>query len=187
MSDDPHWAHVRIDADTGQVVPHFLYDHLLDVASGASVNAEGFAADWAGFAGLWHDLGKYRVGFKRYIRQANAIDAHIEGRVKDRDKTHSAAGAIWAERLLVERFGMQGRMMARALQYAIAGHHAGLDNWHGGLSERLASADAQRECDEALAANPPNEVLHPKGLPDSVRSLPLCDEKTDIPGRFALW
>ena len=60
---------------------------------------------------------------------------------------------------MTERYGKQGRMMARALQYAIAGHHAGLDNWHDGLCVRLASADAQRECDEALAAGPPAEVL----------------------------
>jgi CRISPR-associated endonuclease/helicase Cas3 len=187
MKDGAHWAHVRRDPDSGEVVPHHLDDHLQEVAAGAAKHADGFGADWARFAGLWHDLGKYRKGFGQYIRQANAIDAHIEGRVKDRDKTHSAAGAIWAERLLTERYGKQGRMMARALQYVIAGHHAGLDNWHDGLSARLASADAQRECDEALAAGPPAEVLRPAGLPDSIRSLPLGNESKDIPGRFALW
>jgi CRISPR-associated endonuclease/helicase Cas3 len=31
------------------------------------------------------------------------------------------------------------------LSYLIAGHHAGLHDWHGGLYERLASEDARRE------------------------------------------
>ena len=185
--DDPHWAHVRIDPDSARPVPHLLLDHLHGVADRAAAFAASFASDWARAAGLWHDLGKYRPGFANYIRQANAIDAHIEGRVKDRDKTHSAAGALWAERLLAERHGAQGRMMARALQYAIAGHHAGLDNWDGGLAARLASEDARRECDEALAAGPAPSVLRPESLPDSIRGLPLGDERKDIPGRFALW
>ena len=82
VEDDQHWAHVRHDPATSQVVPHHLEDHLRDVAVGAAKHADGFGADWARFAGLWHDLGKYREGFTRYTRQANAIDAHIEGRVK---------------------------------------------------------------------------------------------------------
>ena len=188
MSEDSHWAHVRIDPNTGLPVPHLLHDHLIGVADRASDFAASFGAEWAWIAGLWHDLGKYRSGFSKYIRQANAIDAHIEGRIRDRDKTHSAAGAVWAERLLLERFGTEGRMMARALQYVIAGHHAGLDNWDGGLAARLASEDAQRECDEALDA--PGilpSLLRPDRTPGSIRSLPLGDERQDIPGRFALW
>ncbi|MEO8248715.1 MAG: CRISPR-associated endonuclease Cas3'', partial [Burkholderiales bacterium] len=185
--DDRYWAHVRIHPDSGRPVPHLLLEHLHGVADRAATFAASFAGDWARLAGLWHDLGKYRPGFASYIRQANAIDAHIEGHVKDRDKTHSAAGAIWAERLLTERHGAQGRMMARALQYAIAGHHAGLDNWDGGLAARLASEDARRECDEALAACPAPSVLRPESLPSSISGLPLGDERKDIPGRFALW
>ena len=187
MDNATAWAHVRIDAATGRPIPHLLADHLGEVARRAGDNAAGFGREWAYLAGLWHDIGKQRAGFQSYIRRANGIEAHIEGRVPDRDKTHSAAGAIWAERLLTERFGNQGAMMARALQYAIAGHHAGLDNWHGGLAERLASADAQRECDEALAAGDCADVLRPAGLPTSIRSLPVGDERVDIPGRFALW
>ena len=187
MDNATAWAHVRIDAATGRPIPHLLADHLGEVARRAGDNAAGFGREWAYLAGLWHDIGKQRAGFQSYIRRANGIEAHIEGRVPDRDKTHSAAGAIWAKRLLTERFGNQGAMMARALQYAIAGHHAGLDNWHGGLAERLASADAQRECDEALAAGDCADVLRPPGLPTSIRSLPVGDERVDIPGRFALW
>ncbi len=38
---------------------------------------------WAALAGRWHDLGKYRPAFQRYIRNAvglDAQDAHIEGK-----------------------------------------------------------------------------------------------------------
>ncbi len=102
--------------------------------------------------------------------------------------SHSAVGAVWAERLLSERFGAEGRMMARALQCAIAGHHAGLEDWDDGLATRLASEDADRECDEALGvAGLPPSVLRPARLPDSLRSLRLGDERKDISGRFALW
>ncbi len=182
-----NWAHVLVDPDTGTVTPHHLEDHLNEVARLAGQFAEGFAGDWAQLAGLWHDLGKYRAGFQGYIRRANALDAHIEGRIKDRDKTHSAAGALWADRLLTQRFGPQGQMMSRILQYVIAGHHAGLDNWDGALSARLAGEDAQKEFEDSLAQNPPSAVLHPTGLALLLKSAPLSDERAATPGRFALW
>ena len=184
---DAMWAHVRVDATTGAPTPHLLDDHLHKVAELAGGFADGYGKEWAHLAGLWHDLGKFRPGFQRYIRQANNVDAHIEGRIKDRDKTHSAAGALWAEHLLTERFGPQGQLMARVLQYLIAGHHAGLDNWDGGLAARLAGDDARKEFDEALAQNPPDAVLRPESLALLLKSAPLGDEHVATPGRFALW
>lgn len=185
--EDKNWAHIRGDAANGEVTPHLLVEHLTKVADLAATFAQGFGEDWARLAGLLHDLGKFRPGFQRYIRQANGMDAHIEGRVKDSDKTHSAAGALWAEQLLMERFGPQGQMMARVLQYVIAGHHAGLDNWDGGLAARLDSADAKKELADALSAKPPAELLHPEHITLSLKSLPLGIESGDTPGRFALW
>lgn len=184
---DTMWAHVRIDPASSKPTPHLLHDHLHKVADLAGGFASDFGADWARLAGLWHDLGKFRRGFQTYIRQANNVDAHIEGRTKDRDKTHSAAGALWAEHLLTERLGPQGRLMSRVLQYLIAGHHAGLDNWNGGLAVRMASADARQEFEDALAQNPPDAVLHPDTLPLLLKDMPLGDEGTTTPGRFALW
>ena len=40
----------------------------------AAVFSQAFDSDtatqrWAYLAGLWHDLGKYRPGFQRYLRQ----------------------------------------------------------------------------------------------------------------------
>lgn len=182
-----HWAHVRSDAAHGQTAPHLLIEHLDQVASLAAAFAQGFGEDWARLAGLLHDLGKFRSGFQRYIRQANGMEAHIEGRVAGSDKTHSAAGALWAEQLLKERFGPQGQLMARVLQYVIAGHHAGLDNWDGGLAMRLGSEDARRELADALSAQPPIALLQPDTTALSLQSLPLGLEKSDTPGCFALW
>lgn len=174
-------------------VHHLLEDHLQAVAHLAAQHAgdESGAALWAYLAGLWHDLGKYRPGFQRYIRFVGGVEAHIEGRIADRDKTHSAAGALWAEQYLTERLGKSGQILSRLLQYVIAGHHAGLDNWEGkGLSARLTSDDAQRELREALSGQSPDALLHPTrcNLSALAETLPPLNEHASCePGRVALW
>ena len=180
------WAHVRLDMSTGHTVAHLLDEHLKQVAELASSFAPAAWRDWAYLAGLWHDLGKYRPGFQRYIRCTNGIDAHIEGRIKDREKTHSAAGALWAEHCLTEHFGAEGQVMSRVFQYLIAGHHAGLDNWDGRLAFRLAHEDARHELQTALAAGPDSELLRPSLPRLSATSIPASRDPTE-PGRFALW
>ena len=112
--------------------PHGLVEHLQQVAALASGFAQDWGADFAGLAGLWHDLGKYRPGFQRYIRQT--ADAHIEGRLpQGSDKSHSAAGALHALRVFEQAHGPDAARLARVLAYVIAGHHAGLADWTGGL------------------------------------------------------
>ena len=143
---------------------HLLVEHLQSVAVVAGEFAGGCgdastARNWACAAGLWHDLGKYRPGFQKYVRLADGENAHIVGKVASRDKSHSAAGALWAERLMEQKHGTAGKLAARVLMYLIAGHHAGLDDWYGGLKERLQGEDAQRELQEALAASPPADLL----------------------------
>jgi CRISPR-associated endonuclease/helicase Cas3 len=110
-------------------------------------------------AAAWHDLGKFRPGFQRYIVAQRDADAHLETRVTSRDKTHAAAGALHA----IERFGVAGR----ALAYLIAGHHGGLRDWHGGLDGRLGAdnADSHREYAEARATAPA-ELLAQGDAPD---------------------
>ena len=92
MSSTPAWAHSG---------GHLLQEHLKKVAALAAEFSQAFDGStdptqrWAYLAGLWHDLGKYRPGFQRYLQQSGSPDAHIEGKVGGREKTHSAAGALW--------------------------------------------------------------------------------------------
>ena len=140
-----------------------------------------FSQRWAQLAGQWHDLGKYRAGFQRYLSQTENPNAHIEGKVGGREKTHSAAGALWAMRSLEATHGKNGALASRVLAYLIAGHHAGLDDWHGGLKERLAQDDCKVELKEALDAMPPKGVLDSGDFVPDLRSIPGGS------AGFALW
>ncbi len=153
-------AHVQQKANGAWEV-HPLKDHLTAVAQIAGRLAGAFGAgDWAGTAGLWHDLGKYRPAFQRYIRDVSGFDAeqaHVEAEGSGR-VDHSTAGAIHA----VRQWGVHGRVLA----YLIAGHHAGLPDWSkleagGSLKERLAR---EQLLDEALA-QAPHQLLD-TGRPD---------------------
>ena len=181
----PFVAHVR--NDNGHLTWHGLDDHVFGVSRLASEFAAEFdSSDWAALAGLWHDLGKYRQGFQRYIRQCGDPDAHIEGRVPGPEKTHSAAGALWAQQRLAEIDQRFGPVVASVLSYVIAGHHAGLDNWFGGLNERFARDDSRCEIVDTLAAGIPSAILKPELSVPDVTGIPT-DQKGGIPGRFALW
>lgn len=154
------WAHSPPEGSGKD--PHWLDEHLLSVGRLAADFAPERAQAVARLAGLWHDLGKRRPGFQAYIQRTGIVDAHVE-RVADKDKTHSAAGALWAFQHLEQSHGPQGKILGRLLQYVIAGHHAGLDNWEGGqgpgLSARLTGQDAQRELSEALARPQADDIL----------------------------
>ncbi len=160
--------------------PHDLAAHSLDTAQRAAAFARSFGSDWAELAGRWHDLGKYRLRFQKYIRLASGFesDAHIRGEDsggRPGKAPHSTAGAL----LAVDRFGAEGRILA----YLIAGHHAGLDDWYSGLSERLGLPASRDELNEALAANPPASILDSGAFKPDLRSM-------SVPGGvngFALW
>lgn len=150
-------AHVRNTINQWEI--HSLEDHLLAVASLAKSFADSFVAgDWAYFSGLWHDLGKYRPQFQKYIRTVSGyeVDAHIEslpGRV-----THSTAGAVHA----AKKLGAYGRILG----YIISGHHAGLPDWNsdkggqGSLIYRLNNSDD--EYLESISESIPSDILEPK-------------------------
>ncbi len=166
---------------------HELATHLDEVAKLAAefarhFGAVGYSSAWVMLAGRWHDLGKYRPGFQRYLVNCASDDAHIEGKVTGREKTHSAAGALWAIQKLEETHGAGGKRAARVLAYLIAGHHAGLHDWNAGLSERLDESDSQTELAQALAANPPANILSAGDFVPQFK---------DVPGGFedgfALW
>ncbi len=148
-------AHVK-QRDDGTWDHHPLDEHLRCVSNLAGESAAGFgSAEWGRLAGLWHDLGKYQPQFQKYIRSASGFDAHIEtapGKVK-----HAIAGAIHA----VDSLGPYGRLLA----YLIAGHHAGLPDWHPGeakgsaLSQELAAEIATLV--NAIAGGALPEILAP--------------------------
>ncbi len=149
-------AHIRIDPETGRIFEHGLFEHLSNVSEMAAYFAAAFGSDWARLAGLWHDLGKFRIGFQHYIRGVNGIDAHLEGKwPTGSKKSHSAAGALHALYLLQQHYGSDGALLARVLAYVIAGHHAGLADWTAGLDDRLLGSrapDSRCEYDEAREA-----------------------------------
>jgi CRISPR-associated endonuclease/helicase Cas3 len=89
--------------------PHLLKDHLHGVGALARRFAEAanvLLAEPAQWAGMLHDLGKYRDEFQAYLRQerASSVETH-----------HAVYGAALA---------FQRRWPG--LAFAIAGHHAGL-------------------------------------------------------------
>ncbi|MDP1649445.1 MAG: CRISPR-associated helicase Cas3' [Rubrivivax sp.] len=134
-------AHTHTEPGSALMRLHGLADHLNAVANTAAQFGQRWGADWAWLAGLWHDLGKFRPGFQRYIRLVN--DAHIEGKLpSSSDKTHSAAGALHALRMFEQTYGRTGAMVARPIAYVIAGHHAGLADWTAGLDTRLLGTGA---------------------------------------------
>ncbi|MEW5904049.1 MAG: CRISPR-associated helicase Cas3' [Pseudomonadota bacterium] len=167
-------AHVRQLPD-GQWIEHFLDEHLLTVAEMAAEFASVFnSQDWAHLSGLWHDLGKFREKFQKYIKSVSGYDAeaHIEGAPGRVD--HSTAGAIHA----IAKLGPQGRIIA----YLIAGHHAGLPDWNGeasSLFQRLEDGKAKGYLQEALLAGPDAALLdqpRPTSLPPNPDT-----------GSWALW
>jgi len=166
-------AHAAKDKDGNWREPHDLADHLSEVGTLAAEFAQAFGADWARLAGRWHDLGKYRQRFQNYIRIASGFeaDAHIKGEAGK--APHSTAGAL----LSCDRFGPAGRVLA----YLIAGHHAGLADWFGGLEVRLGNADSRAELSESLVENPPAELLDSGDFKPDLKAIPG--------GRngFALW
>ncbi len=103
------WAHTKNTAGA----PHLLSDHLRGVgelARSFAANANPQMAEAAQWAGLLHDLGKYRDEFQDYLR----------GQRESSEETHHA---IYGAALT-----FQQRCVGPTL--AIAGHHAGLHNLH---------------------------------------------------------
>ena len=172
---DKHFpiAHAARDETGNWRDPHDLADHLCCVGELAADFARHYGRDWARLAGRWHDLGKYRPRFQNYIRLVSGFEAeaHIQGEAGK--APHSTAGAI----LATDRFGVAGRVLA----YLIAGHHAGLDDWFGGLAVRLELPASHDELAESLTQNPPREILDAGDFKPDLTAIPGGRDG------FALW
>lgn len=160
MNSKKYLAHVRRN-DDGSFAIHELEEHLRAVADLTGEFATAFGhAEWGQLAGLWHDLGKYSSAFQSYIARGSGFDpeAHVEGG-KGR-VNHSSAGALHA----VEKLGGKGWLLA----YLIAGHHAGLPDWHSdehalsSLSQRLEDRQHLQAISNVTI---PTDVLHPALTP----------------------
>lgn len=101
-----------------------LDEHLVACAKLAREFAAVFGSGpWGDSLGGNHDDGKARQAFQAYLKRSNGLlDAAYDGS----DHSHSGVGACWA----VAKFGKLGRILA----YCIAGHHAGLPDWAGGVT-----------------------------------------------------
>jgi len=150
MGENIYAAHITEDKDI-----HLLEEHLFKVGQRAELYAGVFGSGaWAKLAGRWHDLGKYSAAFQKMIYEANGMEAHVEYEGAVGKVNHSTAGALHA----VEQFGVHGRILA----YLIAGHHAGLPDWHkvdapgASLHERLQESGLLAN---ALKADIPQETL----------------------------
>jgi CRISPR-associated endonuclease/helicase Cas3 len=111
----PLWAHTpKVDGTEA----HLLETHLLAVARLAAARAElhglGGLAFWAG---LFHDLGKARPEFQRYLRDC------FEGR-RGEPSPHSKWGAALAWMQMQDA----SRPIRSAIALTILGHHAGLSD-----------------------------------------------------------
>ncbi len=171
-------AHAAQENDGNWREPHALAEHLHEVGELAADFAQHFGMDWARLAGRWHDLGKYRPRFQKYIRLVSGfeVDAHIKG--ESGKAPHSTAGAMLAcEHFENAGFGHAGRILA----YLIAGHHAGLADWFDGLNSRLDLPASRDELNEALAENPPAELLDAGDFKPDLRAIPGGKNG------FALW
>ena len=167
-----HLAHVRQD-DNG-FVPHDLGEHLRGVGQRAEEFAHAFGSgDWAKVAGLWHDLGKYSAEFQRRIKLVSGYDAeaHLEGSPGRVD--HSTAGAQYA----IDQFGLHGRILA----YLIAGHHAGLPDWH--TDESRGRALKARLGDDSHLKRTLNQTIPDEILSQPQPTSPLLGGSAG----FALW
>jgi CRISPR-associated endonuclease/helicase Cas3 len=103
-----------------------LDKHMSAVARMAQRFAEPFGSgDWAYIGGWLHDLGKARQSFQDYLKVSNGLtDASYDAS----DHSHSGAGAVW----VVQTFSRCH--VGRILAYCVAGHHAGLPDWIGGVA-----------------------------------------------------
>jgi CRISPR-associated endonuclease/helicase Cas3 len=100
-----------------------LEEHLRNVAEMAGEFADQFrSGEWGWNAAYLHDLGKADSSFQGYLLRANGLDDsdYDSGRVN-----HSSAGAALAE----DNIKLASRA-GRILAYLVAGHHAGLPDWH---------------------------------------------------------
>ena len=108
--------------------PESEWQSLSEHSRNVSILAEAFAGafhseNWAKVLGLLHDGGKSRNSFQSYLKRCNQVETADSGYG---EHSHSGAGACWCRENL--------KVAGQILSYCIAGHHAGLPDWIGGIT-----------------------------------------------------
>jgi len=138
-----YYAHTKNGSDGKTTAPRSewqpLEEHLKNTAELAGKFAEDFSSSaFAETAGLLHDLGKATDNFQKYLCDMAGFNSD-EYESTDNNHNHSGAGAALAK----SKYGDYGILFS----YLVAGHHAGLPDYIGGLNpggslvQRLKSAD----------------------------------------------
>ena len=151
-----------------------LSEHLHNVAERAAGFAESFGnADWAFFAGMLHDLGKADADWQKHIRGEKSTSVN-----------HSEAGAQFAFSKMKPH-----DPAAKIIPYLIAGHHAGLPDWHEGSGNSLKSIVDDDVPKKLLAMPELQEILFsplPRSLPFGKNDLKK-DNPQELFEHFHLW
>jgi CRISPR-associated endonuclease/helicase Cas3 len=138
-----------------------LEEHLLAVSRAASGFGAGFGmGEWAGLAGLWHDLGKYHDDFQQMLHD---VSQGLAKKLVD----HSTAGAALAWRCVAPQFEGHSKLFRFLLTSTIAGHHSGLPDGEHELRGRVEDeGNVRRLLDVSKLAIP--DIISKPQLPRSV-------------------
>ncbi|MCX7010029.1 MAG: CRISPR-associated endonuclease Cas3'', partial [Kiritimatiellaeota bacterium] len=169
----PLYAHSRKDQLPETWQP--LEEHLHVVAKTAADFAVAFASsDWAWNAGWLHDLGKATNAFQAYLRRCNELD-DSDYDEDGSDSNHASTGAALAEDAL--------KLPGRILAYLLAGHHAGLPDWHSAVTGNAALPCRLPEGRKNLATI----RAYADEIQKRLRSLTRPPDFVRQPERFHLW
>lgn len=154
-----------------------LATHLSNVSSISSKFAGQFNnADWAYYAGLFHDLGKSDADWQKYLNGEKATSVN-----------HSEAGAQY----VYSRMNPKDPF-SKVIPYLIAGHHAGLPDWIVGSGNSLKFILEKTDKDylEKLLLNSDIKELQnvefPKSTPFGKNDLSK-DNPKELLEHFHLW
>ena len=160
------YAHSKKDCTPEDGWQH-LDDHLQEVADKAGTSARLFESEeWARAAAWLHDFGKCAPAFQAYLLRQNGLDDSGYDETRMRCVNHSSAGAA----LAIEKFGP---LAGKVLAYLVAGHHAGLPDWHSADTGNAVLSVRLREGEQNL---------------DRIRNrTDILDAAPDDPARPPLW